>query len=352
MSPIIWFSVGLSALFAVAPFFGKMSFRDGLVVGIFGSSSFLQAYLYLFSTQQLYYFPALFTGHIPAMVLLSTCLYLYVLLRLEDRATTLDDLSHFIPFLMSVGAYSVVLLSPKSFKLHALTQLYSEQQSSFLQLCTGLSALICVAYLARTLLLDSGYHSFDIRKRPGITGVMLLTSIILVSVLSIGIVPVRFNLHIIRFVLPVFACLFICASAIHLRHPDHFLGWISDVKKTYQKRYYLNEINVSQTRTALVSLMNKDHYYRDNALTLPKLAELLGISKYQLSQLLNQDMQTTFVKFIQEYRVDAAKHLLKTQPNRTILSIAFEVGFNSQSAFQAAFKTCTSMTPSEYRDRS
>lgn len=352
MSPIIWFSVGLSALFAVAPFFGKLSLRGLLVVCIFGSSAFLQTYLHLLSTQKLHLFPWFFMGHIPAIVTLCVCLYLYFLFRLEDRQGVLEDLTHLIPVGVSLGAYAFILSWPKTRILHAIDTLYSGQQSSFLLLFSGLSALISIAYLARTFLLDSGYHSLNIRRRPGITGILLLIAIISVSVLSLTIYSTSINLYILRIGLPIFACLFSIASAIHLRHPDQFSSWISDVKKTYQKRHYLNEINVSETRRALELLMTQDHHYRDNELTLPKLAGLLGISKYQLSQLLNQDMQTTFVKFLQQFRVDAAKQLLKTQPNRTILSIAFEVGFNSNSAFQAAFKTCTGMTPSEYRQQS
>ena len=44
-----------------------------------------------------------------------------------------------------------------------------------------------------------------------------------------------------------------------------------------------------------------------------------------------------------------AKELLNTDPEKTVLEIVFEVGFNSKSAFNKAFKKHTGVTPTEIR---
>lgn len=58
-----------------------------------------------------------------------------------------------------------------------------------------------------------------------------------------------------------------------------------------------------------------------------------------------------FFDFVNEYRIEKAKELL-THPERkeyTVLEILYEVGFNSKSSFNTAFKKRTGLTPTEYR---
>ena len=52
------------------------------------------------------------------------------------------------------------------------------------------------------------------------------------------------------------------------------------------------------------------------------------------------------------YRVEEAKSILKTDLGKklTIEEVAEQVGYNSKSAFNTAFKKITSQTPSEFRD--
>ena len=113
---------------------------------------------------------------------------------------------------------------------------------------------------------------------------------------------------------------------------------------------YLNEIDVDETEKNLLSLMDDEKVYRDNELSLTKLASRLNISKYQLSQLLNLRLNTSFHNFLLQYRIKEAKSLIAKNLNRTILSIAYEVGFNSVASFQTGFKKAEKTTPSEFRN--
>jgi AraC-like DNA-binding protein len=58
-----------------------------------------------------------------------------------------------------------------------------------------------------------------------------------------------------------------------------------------------------------------------------------------------------FFDFINEYRINDAKKLLKdpTKKEITVLEILYQVGFNSKSSFYTAFKKATNQTPTAYR---
>lgn len=62
-------------------------------------------------------------------------------------------------------------------------------------------------------------------------------------------------------------------------------------------------------------------------------------------------MDKHFFDFINEYRIEKAKKILKdpTQKELTILEILYQVGFNSKSSFSTSFKKYTGKTPTEFR---
>ncbi|WP_341364619.1 helix-turn-helix domain-containing protein [Thalassospira sp. SN3W] len=88
----------------------------------------------------------------------------------------------------------------------------------------------------------------------------------------------------------------------------------------------------------------------DPLLTMPKLANAVGVTPNQLSYVLNQHLGKSFFDFVNEVRTYEASRLLIEEPDRTILDIAISVGFNSKSTFNLAFKKITGKTPSAYRD--
>ncbi len=101
----------------------------------------------------------------------------------------------------------------------------------------------------------------------------------------------------------------------------------------------------------LLRIMESEKPFLNSNLTLQKLAETISMQPHHLSQIINERMHQNFFDFVNNYRIEEAKKLL-TEPRSellTILAIAEEVGFNSKSSFNVAFKKCTSMTPSQFR---
>jgi AraC-like DNA-binding protein len=91
--------------------------------------------------------------------------------------------------------------------------------------------------------------------------------------------------------------------------------------------------------------------YLDAELTLTELAKRLGVTRSQLSQLINEGTGDNFYDFVNKYRVEQVKALMidPTMKHYNMLGLALESGFKSKSTFNLIFKRFTGLTPSEYR---
>jgi len=100
----------------------------------------------------------------------------------------------------------------------------------------------------------------------------------------------------------------------------------------------------------LEAAMVRQHLYRDSDLSLRRLSDETTIKENYISETFSQHLRTNFYDFVNGYRIGEAKSLLE-RTDTTILDIAFEVGFNSRSTFNSAFKKLAGMPPSAYRSR-
>ena len=59
----------------------------------------------------------------------------------------------------------------------------------------------------------------------------------------------------------------------------------------------------------------------------------------------------SFFDWVSQFRIERAKELLADEASRDepVLTIAFAVGFNSNSAFYSAFRKWVGQTPTQYR---
>jgi len=104
-------------------------------------------------------------------------------------------------------------------------------------------------------------------------------------------------------------------------------------------------------KNTLAVIMEEEKLFCDEDLTLPGLGSALGITRHQLSRLLNDHFGKNFNSFINNYRIAEAKKMLAHERKRSALSIANAVGFNSYSVFFTSFKKETGLSPAEYRKK-
>lgn len=91
--------------------------------------------------------------------------------------------------------------------------------------------------------------------------------------------------------------------------------------------------------------------YLESDISLSRISKIVGKSTQNTSEVINQYAKQNFNDLINYHRIQDAKRMLLDDITKqyTISSIAFDIGFNSLSSFNAAFKKFEGTTPSAYR---
>jgi AraC-like DNA-binding protein len=118
------------------------------------------------------------------------------------------------------------------------------------------------------------------------------------------------------------------------------------------KKSGLKEEEANQYLKKLFDVMGKEKPFKNEKLSLLDLAELVGISTHNLSEIINTKIEQNFYDFINSYRVEEVKKLISEdkESKYNLLAHGFEAGFSSKSAYYSAFKKFTKMTPAQYKN--
>lgn len=98
----------------------------------------------------------------------------------------------------------------------------------------------------------------------------------------------------------------------------------------------------------LDAVMTTKALWKQPFLGLRDLVEETGITANHISQALNTHLGRNFYDYVNGWRVQDACTLLE-KTDSTVLQISLDVGFNSKSTFNAAFKKAKGCTPTAYR---
>ncbi len=98
-------------------------------------------------------------------------------------------------------------------------------------------------------------------------------------------------------------------------------------------------------------LMKKEKAFKDPELTLATLSQKLDTKPYILTKTLNEIIFKSFTDYVNEFRVNELETLVQEPSNNkyTLLSLAFDAGFNSKSSFNRAVKKHLGVAPSEIK---
>jgi len=141
-----------------------------------------------------------------------------------------------------------------------------------------------------------------------------------------------------------------------------YFGFISpevlegDIESHTEKGKYSNsgltQSGAKKLKEELLKLMEDDKFFLKTNLKLKDLANAVDQSKHHVSQVINDELETTFSAFVNEYRIKESKKLLLNKNEElNMYGIAKESGFNNKTTFSLAFKRHTGLTPSLYQKK-
>jgi AraC-like DNA-binding protein len=163
------------------------------------------------------------------------------------------------------------------------------------------------------------------------------------------------------FVVNMLALGFIAWMVIKALHtPELFRGIKSDLQlvknivpqQTPNQDNKNHEDDIPEIKVLKTYMVNKKPYLNPS-LNIEDLASQINLAARDLSVLINNHLNQHFFDFVNGYRIRNAMEILQdaNQKNLTILEVLYDVGFNSKSSFNTAFKKHTGTTPTEFRRR-
>jgi AraC-like DNA-binding protein len=96
-------------------------------------------------------------------------------------------------------------------------------------------------------------------------------------------------------------------------------------------------------------LMEEQKLYLNSELKLNDVADALNTNRNLISSCINSQQGISFSQFVNGYRVEYAKDLIRRKPDMKISEVWMQSGFSTETSFFRTFKAVTGMTPTEWK---
>ncbi len=311
----------------------------------------------LFTTRYVLEVPPLSRVHHPSLFLSAPLLFFYVrALTTQSEKFTRKDWLHFLPALLCAVVLIPYFLSSAADKIVNLTTsaydrwYYTRHAFAFTQ---GALYLVFAVKLLRDYRQRMRGQKATTDRAVWLQLRVLVGAVVVIFCGGLWRLLLRDRSLETNLIVPLGSSIMVYIVAwLGLTKPDALAGNLASTPPPRKyERSTLTPEHAAAALQKLLQVMEAEKPYTDGELTLPKLAQRIGISPQHLSQILNEQRSQSFSDFVNSYCIAEAKRLL-TDPAKkhySILAIAEEVGFNSKSTFNAAFKKHAGTTPSDFR---
>lgn len=296
--------------------------------------------------------------------------YLYVLsVCYSDFKLKPKHLLHLLPFLLAN-----LILVPRFYVVDAISKInfIKNYQSQFeiqfnhilihLQLIAYIIAVFMVLRKAKKLYLENcagtNISSYNWLFQFTVVLTVLYSVAILKNIFKFSDYPYISDW--IKIGLLVFQLFIVCWYLFKaLNNPSLFrsinskLQLVSEIvsEEKNKEQLTVSEKEFNEDLLKLKQYMTEEKPFLDPSLTIQDVSKGIAIPVRDLSLLINHKLDQHFYDFVNTYRIENAMSILKdaTKNKVTILEILYDVGFNSKSSFNTAFKKHTGDTPTSYR---
>ena len=177
---------------------------------------------------------------------------------------------------------------------------------------------------------------------------VLLMSIPGFYVTFIGRTPLNEDGLQLLFVCTLFTLLYLVLAVIGLRQVPAEIN-ISHPNEAQTLEFHQEELKLIEV--GLLDYFNSQKPWLNPNLNILDVAKHIGTNRSYVSNIINERIGCNFNQFVNNYRINEAKILLKNNPELSISEIGELAGFGSVSSFIRIFKRTENYTPTEFRKR-
>ncbi len=350
MLEIITFGVGFSLVFALAQVCRKDPDLSNLLnFLVFLGNSIIQLVVVLKVRNVIPEYPITSFLSLSAIFFIGPANYLYHHLLLNpDKAVSVKLKVQFAPAAIALVCEIIFQFLPLDLKRQFLSRLINAPLHHWFTVVLATGAVFAFVYFLIMLRLGlSVLRSENIR-----TQVLIMLAAFISTLVSILLLSAGFLLGSDPMLLmggTIITLINISMFLSNMRYPNFYRIIENEIKKNKYERSLLRGLDTEVVYDRLTYLMGVEKIYTDFDLSLEGLAQMLSITPHQLSQFMNERLGTNFRNYVNSYRIEEAKKILVSESDKNILTICYDVGFNSKSTFNHCFKKYTNRTPSEFR---
>ncbi|MGE8535946.1 MAG: helix-turn-helix domain-containing protein [Chryseobacterium sp.] len=314
----------------------------------------------LFRAEGYLRFPSLIGFEIPFPFMHGPMLYLYILYVTSQNSGKKIWLLHWIPVLMIyISLFQFLLLPPQE-----RVEVYQNKGKGYetlSQVIKFLMILSGILYVGLSFLAVRKYKKAISNQYSNTEKINLNWAYYLITGIALIWIAVMIRNNILIFSMVV---LFIMVAAYFGISRVGILDYSmvktegatenSTVENSpevpkYEKTFAGKEA-IQDIYNKLVIQMEKEKLYTDPELNLNYVAKLLDVHPNTLSQTINFVENRNFYDYINRQRIEEFKRIAVLPENGkfTILSLAFESGFNSKTSFNRNFKKYMNCSPREF----
>lgn len=111
------------------------------------------------------------------------------------------------------------------------------------------------------------------------------------------------------------------------------------------------EEDVPHLMQRINDIMESQKLYKNSELKLSDLANAVGSNRRAVSDCINSQAGNSFNQYVNTFRTEYAKRIIRQYPDRKMSDIYVESGFANETSFFRTFKALTGMTPKEWKDK-
>jgi AraC-like DNA-binding protein len=269
------------------------------------------------------------------------------------------DLLHFIPSLLLDVALYLITFSYIRSNLEWAEAHVAEIQITFLIVALFFIVHVCVyAAVAYRMIGKSEIrpreNAADIQKWSMIffslwmVAILVEALVVVSAILNIDIFATNDNLIYNPMGIIKAICIYTLGYWYLIKYHSLLVRHSKSFDRTIVSKYSADEIHQKQQQ--LHAALEESELYKDEKLTVEKLAKHLGWPARDLSGIIAEQFDLNFNDFVNRYRVRAFKLMAEKPENHkySIMGLAEKAGFNSKASFYRAFKKECGQTPSEF----